>query len=323
MKKHLILSTVLCLAMLLLPFLSTCTKNTERKAIIETETNKIEAADSLAEEVQVMRSLTGETVSVNLFDYLVGTVAGEMPASFSEEALKAQAVVSYTYAKWLTDDRDNNIKYITDSASLHQKYIDKEEQKEKWQNTYDENRKIIENAVRSVYGEYLSYNGETAMTVFHALSNGTTLSAYEVWGNEVPYLKAVEAPGDVIAEKYESVVSFSADEMKKLFEKEGIKFENTETKNLITVKAENKKGYADILTVSSDDFTAREIRKMLSLPGNSFKLEKNEDNIIFTVHGRGHGVGMSQYSADYMARQGKTYREILAHFYPGTKLEKE
>lgn len=319
MKKYLILTSLLCLVMVLFPFLSKIHSNKNKETSARTITDKAETTNSDLSEIQVMRSETGETVSISLFDYLVGTVAGEMPASFSTEALKAQAVVSYTYARWLTADSENELDYITDSSALHQKYIDKTEQKEKWQDTYDENRRIIEEAVRCVYGEYLTYNGKIAMTVFHALSNGNTLSSSQVWGEEIPYLTKVEAPGDTLSEKYESEIVYSYEELKSLFEAEGIDFDE---ETIVNVKEKDTDGYITLMSVGSADFSARDIRKLLSLPANSFSITKSGNDFIFTVHGRGHGVGMSQYSADYMARQGNTYKEILSHFYPGTELVK-
>lgn len=319
MKKYLILTALLCLVMILLPFLSKINSSKSKDNSTATITDISEETNSDSSEIQVMRSETGEKVAIGLFDYLVGTVAGEMPASFSTEALKAQAVVSYTYARWLTADSDSELDYITDSSSLHQKYIDETEQKEKWKDTYDENRRIIQAAVKSVYGEYLTYNGETAMTVFHALSNGSTLSSSQVWGEEIPYLTKVNAPGDTLSEKYESEIVYSYEELKSIFETEGISFdEETE----ISVKERDSDGYTTLLSIGEADFSARDIRRLLSLPGNSFTVTKSDENYIFTVHGRGHGVGMSQYSADYMARQGNTYKEILSHFYPGTELVK-
>lgn len=323
MKIYFILSVSLCLCALILPLFSVSYTEKSKTEVCISESEKNYTAESTEDDsVRVMRTATGEETNISLFEYIVGTVAGEMPASFSQEALKAQAVVSYTYAKWIAE-QDGYNDYITDSSSLHQKYIDKTEQKEKWKSTYDANRARIEKAVRSVYGEYLTFENKTAMTVFHALSSGSTLSAKEVWGDEVPYLVSVEAPGDKIAEKYESAISITDVEFKELFEAEGVVFENDDLTTWISIKEKTEKNYIRTLTVSSKDFTSREIRKILSLPGNSFNVKAEGNSFLFTVHGKGHGVGMSQYSADFMARQGKSYSEILAHFYPGTSINKE
>lgn len=326
MKPYFILTALLCLIMILFPFLAKTMQEKEKNTNIaetsSTFTDKAESeSEAASETVKVLRTASGNVIDMNLFDYLVGTIAGEMPASFCQEALKSQAVVSYTYAKWILENSEGGESYISDSSSLHQKYIDENEQKEKWQTDYETNRQRIEDAVRSVYGKYLSFEGETAMTVFHALSSGRTLSAAQVWGKDIPYLKQVEAPGDNLSDKLESVITFTGDEFRQLFEEEGLIFESDETEKWASVKEKSEEGYIRRLTICSEDFTARQLRKILSLPSESFTAKTENSNFIFTAYGRGHGVGMSQYSADYMARQGKSYEEILAHFYPGTVLE--
>ncbi len=323
MKSYLILSLILCICMLVFPFFSKLSVESDTDTSYKSETDKDKEESTTEKTIDVMRSSTGSITTMDIFEYLVGTVAGEMPASFHNEALKAQAVVSYTYAKWLLEENKDEESYITDLSSLHQKYIDKAEQKEKWQDTYEENRKRIEDAVKSVYGEFLTFDGKAAMTVFHALSSGKTLSSEEVWGDDVPYLVSVDAPGDIIAEEYESTVSIPAEEFRDSFEDEDVAFEDDNFKKWASVKEKSDDGYISVLTVSSCDFTARQVRKILSLPGNCFRAKTDSNGFVFTVHGKGHGVGMSQYSADYLARQGKTYREILNHFYPGTTLTKE
>lgn len=327
MKVYFILTFILCIVMVFFPFLSKFSSgiNTDGESTSQQFSQQTDkTTEKSSNEIKVLRTSTDEVSTVSLFDYIVGVIAGEMPASFCTEALKAQAVVSYTYAKWLSENSSSTESSdITDSSALHQKYIDKKEQKEKWQDTYQENRERIEEAVKSVFGEYVAYNGETAMTVFHALSSGYTLSANEVWGKDIPYLTQVECPGDTLAEKYESVISFTPEEFKKVMENDGEIELNAESfKSWAKVKEKSSNGFIKVLTVGGKDFSARDIRKILSLGSNSFKATIKDGCFVFTVYGRGHGVGMSQYSADYMARQGSTYTEILEHFYPEAELIK-
>ena len=193
---------------------------------------------------------------------------------------------------------------------------------EKWGDDYEENRKIIESAVRSVYGEYLSYEGKPAMSVFHALSGGYTMSAADIWGEDIPYLVAVEAHGDELSADFEETVEISIAEFKQLFEENSdteLKNENPTTWTKVLEKSEG--GYIKKLKVGTEVFTARDVKKILGFRSVSFKGALNENNYIFKVYGKGHGVGMSQYSADYMARQGSSYKEILAHFYPKTEIK--
>lgn len=315
MKTYLLLTLILCLIMTIFPLFSTLEKTND-----DIQAENTDKTSSVSEnEINIIRTDSGKISSVSVSDYLIGVLAAEMPVSFSSEALKAQAVASYTYAKYLTENQSDNTP-ITDSSDLHQKYIDIDEQKEKWQSDFEKNRAKLEAVVNSVAGQYLSFEGKTAMTVFHALSNGKTLAADDVWNEAVPYLISVNAPGDVLAEEYEIITTISSDDFREIFTSEGISFENDDATKWAKVKNKSNDGFIKSLEIGGVVFSSRQLRKLLSLPGESFTASVEDNEFIFKTYGKGHGVGMSQNSADYMARQGKNYKEILSHFYPGTTL---
>lgn len=324
LRTYAILCSVLCITALVFPFISVALIKADapEQATTEVTPTSTEATTD-KNTVNVYKTVDDSTVKVDMYEYLIGAVSGEMPASFCTEALKAQAVVCYSYALWTMEKEGADGEYdITDSSSLHQCYLDKDEQKEKWGEDYEENRKIIEKAVKEVYGEYIAYHGKPAMSVFHALSGGYTMSAEDVWGDEVSYLIAVEAPGDKLSPDIEETVEISTEDFRVILE------ENTETelagddpKAWTKVLEKTEGGYVNRLKVGTEEFTARDIKKLFDFPGISFKGALVDDTYIFKIYGKGHGVGMSQYSADYMARQGSTYKEILAHFYPGTEIK--
>ncbi len=317
MKPYFILSIILVVVMIILPAAAKIHPQRGSFDNIETSEKTVSFSSQQTSEVKVFRSESEEINNVNITEYIIGTVAGEMPASFCTEALKAQAVASYTYMKYLMYNSANG--NISDSSAIHQKYIDTTQQKEKWGDSYEENRKKIKEAVESVSGQYLSYKGKPALTAFHAISSGKTKSSQEVWGKALPYLCIVDAPGDTLSEKYESVVTFSPEEFKSAFEENAdLTFEDEDFKNWASVYEKDIDGYIKTLTVCKENFSSSDVRNILALPGASFKGTIEDGNYVFTVHGRGHGVGMSQYSADYMARQGADYKKILEHFYPGT-----
>lgn len=324
-KIYAVLCAILCLTAIISPWASLTIIKAEESTEAHTEATEKEIITTTNKNtVRVFKTVENTTVDVNMLEYLIGAVAGEMPATFCKEALKAQAVVCYTYALWTMEkDKEEAEAYdITDSSSLHQCYLDKEEQKEKWGDAYEENRRIIENAVRSVFGEYLSYEGKPAMTVFHALSGGYTMSAEEVWGDAVSYLVAVEAPGDKLSSDFEEAVEISCNEFRSLFEENSdTMLEGDNPSSWAKVLKKTEGGYIKTLRVGTEEFSARDIKKILSLRSTSFKGALKDDTYIFKVYGKGHGVGMSQYSADYMARQGSSYKDILSHFYPGTEIK--
>ncbi len=318
MKIYAFLTAFSAFVMLFLPFISLSnsseTKETEQN-ITETAIEK-EKNDS----VKVLQVSSGKVLEIDSFDYIVGVVAAEMPALFEKEALKAQAVASYTYLLWLKENADNpeeGKRDITDSSSEHQGFKTKEQLKELWGDNYEKYIKKIEEAVKEVYPQYLTYEGEVAMTVFHGISAGKTESAKNVWNKDIPYLASVTSPGDKLASEYSSETDFSENELKNLMKKENISFDgNIE----ITEKTDN--GYVKKIKVGNTEITGDTLRGILNLKSPYFTVKKEKSSFIFTTTGKGHGIGMSQNSADYMARQGSDYKEILAHFYKGTELKK-
>ncbi len=313
MKTNLTLAFILFLMLIFLPFITLIGNNSSGS---DTEAT---ASESTAETVSVFTSSTGKVTQMKAEDYVFKCVCAEMPASFHKEALKAQAVASYTYMKWIKENSDNPSAYgadITDNSALHQAFITDEELREKWGNSYEIYKEKVKDAVSSVLFEYLTYENETAMTVYHALSSGNTHSAEEVWNTSVPYLKNVNAPGDKLSPDFSSTVKLSASEFVSAFENAAV----AEADNIYKSAEKDSNGYINRLTYSDKALTRTDIRSAFSLASPYFTLKKDGTDFIFTVYGKGHGIGMSQYSADYMARQGSTYEEILAHFYCGTNL---
>lgn len=320
MRIYIILTAVLCALSLTAPFVTGVISKDGKNNSEPQDSTVTQAQEETAAEqkISVLKASTGETVQTDITEYITGVVAGEMPASFCPEALKAQAVAAYSYVKYL---KEKGSDIITDSPSLHQSYISKDEQKKKWGDNYELYRERTEAAVKSVKGEYVSYNGKPALTAFHADSDGKTASAEEIWGSPVSYLVSVDAPSQG---SFSTDCSFTPDEFKALFEEKGkVSITEKDIRMWVSVTAKNERGNISAVKVGEKSFSAIEIREILSLPSAAFTGRIENDTFIFTAKGKGHGVGMSQYSAEYMARQGKSYSEILEHFYPGTALVKE
>lgn len=338
MKTNLILTFILFIFALFFPFIifafdgaqsgqteenisETVITEVQESSTAETETvtESVTEKENI-ETVSVLSVSSGKVTEISLFDYLVGTVSAEMPASYHEEALKAQAVACYTYLKWIKENSESDTSDITDSSSKHQAYLTDSELKEKWGKNYDIYRKKIEDVVNCIQGEYLEYSGETAMTVYHALSCGKTNSAQEVWDSAVPYLVSVNAPGDKLSESYKNIVTVSREDFCKKLSDFNISLDEEKISDSIKT---DESGYFSSLEYDNEILFPSDIRSAFSLDSLNFKISTDDGTVTFTVYGKGHGVGMSQYSADYMARQGYAYDEILAHFYKGTTLEKQ
>ncbi len=263
-----------------------------------------------------------EVFDIPLEDYIVNVVASEMPASFHIEALKAQAVCARTYAlkkvnKNLSEHKGADV--CTDFAHC-QAYSNIEDLKKNWGNDYNKNIKKIKEAAEDTKGEVLMYGNEYAISVFHSCSNGKTENASDVWGGDYPYLVSVESMGDFEKSDYKTSACVTKDEFKKkinsIFESDIFLNEEILVTDYEMTQGEN----VGFVTVNNKKIKGTDIRKLFSLKSTSFKINLVKDNVVFDVYGNGHGVGMSQYGANSMAKTDFDYDEILSHYYRGTKL---
>lgn len=328
MRAYLVICLILIIAMFLCPVAALgADKTQENEALSYSALNAAEEAAASGEYISVMSSSTGNVERIKLREYVIGSVAAEMDALSHTQALRAQAVACYTYAKRVREQNEKTISSyfskadITDDPAAHQGYINEKQRKEKWGEKFDEYEDKIEAAVDEVFGAYVAYDGETALTAYHAISAGKTQSAKNMWNSEYPYLSSVESPGDKLSPDYITEFAFTAEEFGKLAKECGADIEG-EAEEWIGEVTENEDGYTSFVRICGEDIEAADIRNAFSLRSMSFDVEYDGENFVFTCKGYGHGVGMSQYGADYMARQGSTWEEILAHYYPYTEIVK-
>lgn len=325
MKTNVVIIMIIAVSMILCPVAAVGVNPDPKTKPAQTQIETEETADG-AEYISVMSSSTGDIAKVKMREYVIGSVAAEMSALYHPEALKAQAVASYTYAKKVGEQ---NEKYkesslgeadITDSPETHQGYINEKQRREKWGEKFEEYEAKIEAAVDEVFGQYLTYNGDTALAVYHANSAGRTQSAETLWGTEIPYLISVESPGDKLSPSYVSTQEFKKSEFKKLAKNCDISLDG-DAEEWVGELTKAESGYVMSVRLGSTEVSASKFREEFGLKSCCFDIEYSDG--VFTVNccGYGHGAGMSQYGADYMARQGSTWREILEHYYPGTEIE--
>ena len=266
----------------------------------------------------VVRVLTkNNTVEkINLEDYLVGVVSGEVPVSFEKEAIKAQAVAARTYALKQIENHKNYEYDVKDDTSS-QVYQTDEELRNKWGNNYDEYVKKIKKCVNETEGEYVSYNNEVIYAFFFSTSNGKTEDNKNVFGKDLPYLKVVDSSFDESETKnFTTVKIVSLDDFYKQ-----LNLEKSDELNITDI-VRTESGRISSIMINGKAFTGRDFQKRLSLKSNDFTIQKNNENITITTKGFGHGVGMSQYGANALAKRHKTYDEILKYYYQGTNLQK-
>ncbi|MBQ6118202.1 MAG: stage II sporulation protein D [Clostridia bacterium] len=271
------------------------------------------------ETVRLYRSGSGKTVEMPLRTYLIGVVAAEMPVSFAHDALCAQALASLTYTLYQQRHPKQELAeeaQLSDDPASYQAYWDEEEMRERWDDDYDENLARICRAVDEVIGYEIVYEDEPVAAAFHAISPGRTESAENVWGADMPYLVSVESEGDSVSAKYRSSLTINAKELKAKLALET----EEDPEDWFGEPDYSEAGTLLSVTVAGQSFTGQELRQLLGLQSAAFTVTCEGDCFTFDVKGYGHGVGMSQYGADYYARQGMTWREIIAHYYPGTTI---
>ncbi|MBQ3496566.1 MAG: stage II sporulation protein D [Oscillospiraceae bacterium] len=274
----------------------------------------------------MLRVLRGEAVEqMDMATYLVGVLRAEMPASFEEEALRAQVIAARTYTlhKMKNGGAPRHPDADTcDDVTCCKAYKTWEEAAAQWGMSAETYEQKLRSAVTQTDGEVILYGGEPILAVFHSSSSGTTRSAGEVWQNDLPYLQSVASPeGAQSVPNYYSVARFSSEEFKTAILKnhpEAIFPEDTA--DWITDMDCAADGSVRTVKVGGLTLAGTEVRSLLSLRSACFTAVAAEDSLTFYVTGYGHGVGMSQYGANTLARQGKTYREILQWYYTGVEI---
>jgi len=265
----------------------------------------------------------GGVVQLTLADYLWGVVAAEMPASFELEALKAQTVAARTY--WLSQSgtsRHEHADICADSACC-QAYISRETAAANWGDKAGEYGGRIAQAVEQTDGLCVAYEGKPIQALFFSSAPGSTVDAQAVWGKALPYLVSVDSPEGEEVPNYRSQLTMTTDEFRTLAVQEYPGADLTgPVSGWLSDFVWEPSGTVSRVKVGGVSVTGGEVRKLLGLRSACFSVSVRGDEMTFHVTGYGHGVGMSQYGANAMARQGKDFREILTWYYTGTQVTK-
>lgn len=253
---------------------------------------------------------------LNLEEYLIGVLAAEIPASFHEEALKAQAVAARTYAMYKIEHSKNKDYHVLTTIT-DQSYITEGDMQEKWQQDFDKYYSKIKNAVNETDNEVMYYNDEIIEAFYFSMSNGKTEDASTVFQEELPYIESVVSSWD-----NENLNNFLV--TKEITKEEFcIKLSLEKCDTIIINKIEKSIGdRVENITINNQLFSGTEIRKNLDLRSTDFTIKEDKENIMITTKGYGHGVGMSQYGANGMAKEGYTYKEILNYYYQNITIKK-
>lgn len=310
-----------CYALVLafpLPLLPKETPDLSLGGAVTTPTDNEETTETAT--ITILDASAGVLYTFAERDFLIYTVAAEMPASYGAEALKAQAVATYTY--YLREKQVNAGKADLQGAHSSQAPesfphgYSPEDLQTKWGTDYEKHLTAIAAAVDAVAGTYLAYENKPILAVYHASNGGRTETAGTVWGQDYPYLQAVPSTAD--AARASETATVSEADFAAAFADADLTGEASGWISPDITATDS--GTVTAITIGGKVFTGGEVRKRLKLRSAQFTVTHTTEGFVFTVRGYGHAVGMSQVGAGGMAEQGFSYKEILAHYYPGSTL---
>lgn len=304
MKKYILIFVMGILFMFLIPLLNLPE---------EKNANEFKGSD-----ISVYNHITGGIENMPLEEYVCKVLSKEMPSSFETEALKAQAVAIRTYMlrKASAELEEHHGAMVCTDSSHCMAYMSDEEAKSRWGDNYQNIKEIYINAADATAGEILKYDDDYALTAFHAISSGKTENSEEVWGSDVGYLKSTDSSFDKEVEGYQTEVRVNYNEF---INKIGAQSYNNFCDNITRTSVGSVKN----ITVCGVPMTGNQLRDLFSLRSANFEIREEDEQVVFMVYGYGHGVGMSQYGANSLAKNGYDYKLILNHYYNGTILAKQ
>ena len=314
-----IISVLSVIISLISPMLLLSAEKTDAK---ETLVILEESKPAQMEEKQSIFVHTGtEIEEIDLEDYLVGVVLSEMLPSFHEEALKAQAVAARTFALHQKKRKHGEFDLCNDSSCC-QAWTDINNMKDKLGDSFERYWMKAEKAVNDTKGEVMTYNGDLIEAVYFSCSGGRTESAVAVWGTDVPYLRSVASSGEEQASKFKTTVEVDLKTFhdRILSENDRADLPEGSLKWIGEIKR-SEGGGVERVKIGGQFFAGSQLRKLFGLASTNFTMQQSERCVTFSVSGYGHRVGMSQYGANAMAERGKTYQEILQHYYTGVTIK--
>lgn len=278
-------------------------------------------------EFRILNRTTGKVEKVAIQDYVRGAIAAEMPATFHKEALKAQGVAALSYALHMAlsqrEHPDADLRGADFSADPEnrQGYMTGEAIKIFYGDMGDYYWEKVASAAEEACGVVATYEGKPIAAAYHAISGGVTENAVNIWCQSMPYLVEADSSWDMLAQGYKKVITIGKEEMAEKLQEAGVELQGDFT-TWIEIEERSPAGYVTRVRAGNQTFHGNELRNILGLRSACFYLSTQSHGFVFEVQGYGHGAGLSQNGADYLARQGKNFCQILHHYYSGIELEK-
>ena len=268
-----------------------------------------------------LQTKEGPIVELTMADYLWGVVAAEMPATFEEEALKAQACAARTYTAVLQNSAKHPEADICGDSTCCQAYIARSAAEARWGLNAQEYGEKIDRAVAQTDGLGILYEGKPIQALFFSSAAGRTVDAVEVWGNPVAYLKSVDSPEGEEVPNYRTQITLSAEEVEALtLEAYPGADLSGDPASWFGQASRNEGGGVISVPLGGVTLTGKQVRALFSLRSACFTVAWDGERFTFDVTGYGHGVGMSQYGANAMAKGGSSFQDILTWYYTGAEV---
>lgn len=333
MRKFASLIIILFIIVIVIPFMiiRSCEAiyNDKEPSVIKEDT-----VDKIM--VSVLNTTNNKAMSLSLDEYIKGVVAAEMPVTFNIEALKAQAITARTYTMNKLKAFGGNTNAVHPQYDLctdyrHcQAWISKEDRLSAWSKNAElssvnniELWSKIEEAVDSTQGMVLTYEGSLISPLYHSTSGGNTENSEDYFPSSMPYLRSVSSEYEGDSPYMSTTFEVSTKDFNNTVKEKypDIKLNESKMIDNIEILSHTEGGKVEKIRLGNKVLTGREMRELLNLRSSEFSISQKGTTLLFTVVGFGHGVGMSQYGADGMAKAGYTYSEILKHYYTGVEIE--
>jgi stage II sporulation protein D len=339
MKGKAFLGLLLFLIMFIVPFLSIGAKIPDKTDKLKKAASSVPqakpqqqsaaapGAKSAVSGFKILDTKSNTVITADDRSFLYGAIVTEMSPDFHPEALKAQGVAAYTYYSRLREQQRSNptasLKGADFAADTQgwQIYVTKEQMKQRWGANFDTYYNKLTKVVDAIYGKVLKSDGELADATYYAISSGNTETSEDIWGGKRKYLVAVASPGDVFASGYQTSAVFSTAQFKTAVLKTAPKANlSGDPSTWVGSIQRTASGTVKNIQIGGVNIKGSDIRSAFGLRSPNFSISYANGSFTFLVKGYGHGVGMSQVGANYMASQGASYQQILAWYYPTTTL---
>jgi len=292
-------------------------------AVIYDETKTTSPAEApidfdFPEKISLLLTDSDEVTELSIEEYLIGCLFAQIPVTYHEQALKAQAIAAHTYLLRLILDGVE----ISDDPTVFQPYFSEEKSREHYGDEYEKHLKKIKAAAQYGAQRVIVFNGEPIYAVYHSISAGVTNTAQSVWGRDLAYLKSVESSWDREHPDFLCINEITAETIRMTV------FYHNRTASMpvdyslwFTETAKNDFGYVISIKLGESLFSGGDMWRLFNLRSTSFDItHKNGEIFVIESRGFGHGAGLSQYGADVLGRRGFSYEEIIKHYYTGVSL---